>query len=126
MENIDYLSDVFLPPWKRGIYKHHIIFFSLLDIMNWYYMTTTRGHCFETNKKRVHHFVLMMTPSMFCLFCFALMDCFAFLDFPAINIEFFLFISRNLFSRYFRSLNVPIFHFTLKFFLYFVLKESNF
>ena len=53
-------------------------------------MTSTRGHCFERNKEN---------PSFRTTDDTIILRCFAFLYFPAIDTEFILFISRDLFSR---------------------------
>lgn len=95
---------------KASTNKSHE-YFSLLDIVNSHYMTSTRGHCFGTHKKRVHHLVLMMTPSM----CIILLFCISLL----LTSSSFYLSPEICFPETSLVFNVPIFYVTLKVFISF-------
>ena len=72
MENRDYISYVFLPPRKEGLYKQNIFFLGYLEFV--LHDINKGSLCWKKNCT-FFHFVLMMTPSLsnFSLFCLFLL-----------------------------------------------------
>lgn len=108
-----YLSDVFLPQRKQGIYKQ-ITYFSFLRYHESILHDINKGSL--PWKKQTQPIISYLWWHHHCTY-------FTFPNFLAVNINFFLFISRDLLSR---DLVYVYFYVTLKLFPYFILPLATF